>query len=135
MSTAVVDQLVKRWVTGDAAGMVDLCHPDALLDINVPQWRYQIRPAEALPNLQANTEMPDRAVTVGYYEQTNDGGVVEFQIRGAYQGEQVLIRELWTVRTDGDKITEWIMYCTGPWDAATIARQRAEAPMIKKEES
>lgn len=28
MSTAVVDQLVKRWVTGDAPGMVDLCHPD-----------------------------------------------------------------------------------------------------------
>ena len=131
MSRTVVDQLVKLWAEGNADGIVALCRPDALCDCNVPQWRYQVHPDALLENMRRNTEMPDRSTTIGYHEPTRDGAVVEVETRGTLQGEPILIRELWTVRTDGERITEWIMYCTGGWDADTITRQRAEAPMLR----
>jgi ketosteroid isomerase-like protein len=132
MSDVIVDQLVKLFDVGDASGMVALCRPDALVDVNVPRWRYQIHPDALLTGLRENTEMPGRSVTIGYHEATEDGAVVEVETRGVNDGTPVLIREVWLLRTDGEKITEWINYCTAPWDATTIARQRAEAPMIRR---
>jgi hypothetical protein len=34
--------------------------------------------------------------------------------------------------TDGEAITEHANYCTGIWDAATIARHALEAPMVRR---
>jgi hypothetical protein len=40
-------------------------------------------------------------------------------------------RQAVVVETNGGLITAMTLYCTGPWDAETEARQRAEAPMIR----
>lgn len=130
MST-ITDQFLERYAAGDADGMLALCRPDAVVDANVPQWRYQVHPDALRSQLRENGQMPDRNVTVEYHEATRDGAVVEVQTRGTHDGGPVLVREVWMVRTDGEKVTEWTFYCTGPWDTATIARQRAEAPMLR----
>jgi hypothetical protein len=41
------------------------------------------------------------------------------------------LRDINLFRTDGERIIEQTTYCTGPWDAATIARQAIEAPMVR----
>ena len=45
-------------------------------------------------------------------------------------GEQRRWREITWLRGTPAAWTEVVVYCTGVWDAATIARHAAEAPMV-----
>ena len=42
-----------------------------------------------------------------------------------------LCRQADVLHGEGNTITEHVVFCTGMWDAATVARQKAEAPMIR----
>lgn len=101
------------------------------MDVNLPQWRYQRRPAALLPELRALCGLPDRKVAVGYHEATADGGVVELVTELTVDGEPRMIREAWLIRTDGELVSELTIYCTAMWDAAAIARNRAEEPLLR----
>jgi hypothetical protein len=63
---------------------------------------------------------------------TGDGLVAEVEVRFIQEGEERQWREVHLFHTDGGAVTEHANYCTGIWDAATIARHAVEAPMVRR---
>lgn len=102
--------------------------PDVFCDLNVPEWRFQLQGAEAFA-AWAKGEAPNgSAVTTGRVADAGSTTVVETEMvtDGSYA------RNLWVLRRDeAGLVDEVVLYCTGPWDAATIERQAREAPMIR----
>lgn len=114
--------------------LVALYVPDPLLDANVPQWRFQLRGRSAIGDLLREAAgFPYRHVMGWRATTTSDALVAEMEVRLQDQnpGEQRLWREAHLLR-DGEAITEHVSYCTGIWDEATIARQAAEAPVLRR---
>ena len=139
MSTSTPSPLADRITSSlrafDFEGLADLYRADALLDVSVPQWRFQLQGRDAI-RLWLREELDEvgGAGEVAAWRATpfSDGLVVEWEVRFTRDGEQHLWREVHLFHTDGEAITEHVNYCTGIWDAATIARQVAEAPMVSR---
>jgi predicted metal-dependent enzyme (double-stranded beta helix superfamily) len=114
----------------DLAALLHLYRPDALVDANVPQWRMQFRGPDAIrPMLEELLELRALRVTASRMHRSVGARTVEVETRFEQDGEQRLWREVHLLRGDGTGIAEHTVYCTGIWDAATIARHAAEAPM------
>lgn len=129
---SLVDTIVGCLRRGDRVGLVARYRPDALLDVNVPQWRWQLQGRDAIAEALADElDLPGRRVTRLHAVPTADGVLVETEARLARDGEQSLWRAQHRFRTAGDEIVEHVVYCTGHWDSATIARQALEAPMVR----
>jgi len=132
-TTALVERITACLEAGDYEALAALYRPDALLDANVPEWRYQLQGPDAILQLFREEEMTlagwrltsSRATTMA------EGVVVEAEVHFDHEGEERLWRNVHIVHTDGEAITDHVIYCTGIWDAATITRQRAEAPMVR----
>ena len=105
---------------------VDVFAEDVLFDMNVPAWRYQFQGIEPLRKMLTTEVVPGAAESMRVTPAIG-GFVLELSTRDP----ENMYRQLFNVRTRGGLISEVTMYCTGPWDAATEARQRAEAPMIR----
>ena len=60
-----------------------------------------------------------------------DGCVVEVAVRFNHGDETRRWRDIHVTRRRDGPVTEHFAYCTGHWDAATIARHDAEAPMVR----
>ena len=133
-AVSLAEQIAARLRSFDFDGLADLYRPDALIDVSVPQWRFQLRGRDAVREL-FRTDLAlvrDSGRVSGWRETpTADGLVVEWEVRFVAEGEERLFREVHVFRTDGVAITEHADYCTGIWDAATIARQAVEAPMVQ----
>ncbi|MGH9149829.1 MAG: nuclear transport factor 2 family protein [Acidimicrobiales bacterium] len=129
----LMEAIVERLVALNWAGLAELYRPDALLDANVPEWRYQLQGRGAI-RAQFEQEAAEAGtgtrVTWWRAVPTGDGVVVEVEARFDHDGEERLWRQVNILRTDGEAVTAHILYCTGIWDAATIARQAVEAPMV-----
>ncbi len=120
---------------GAVDDLIALYSPDALLDANVPQWRFRLQGPSAIAEvLHEATGVADRQVIGWRATTTSDGLVAEMEVhfQNEGSGEQRLWREVHILRTDGEAITEHVSYCTGIWDEATIARHAAEAPMVRR---
>ena len=105
-----------------------LLAPDVFCDLNVPEWRFQLQGAEAFA-AWAKGEAPDG-------QEVRTGRVVSVGTTTAVETELVTdrsyARNLWLLRAGPDGLVdEVVLYCTGPWDAETVARQAREAPMIR----
>jgi ketosteroid isomerase-like protein len=132
---AITDHIIARLTVLDFDGLAQLYRPDALLDVSVPQWRYQLQGPEAIRQALAEELAPfvgSARVTGQRATRTDDGVVVELEVRFMQDGEERQWREVHLFHTDGTAITEHLNYCTGVWDAATIARQALEAPMVRR---
>jgi hypothetical protein len=119
----------------DFERLADLYRADALLDVSVPQWRFQLQGQAAIRQwLREEIDAVGGAGRVAGWRVTPtfDGLVVEWEVRFTRDGEEHLWREVHLFHTDGEAITEHVNYCTGIWDAATIARQAVEAPMVAR---
>ena len=134
-ATTLNDRIVECLRTLDAGGLAQLYRADVLLDANVPEWRYQLQGKDAVVEQLREEWAP---VMAGGYEVTalrarplEDGVVVETEVHFQEHGEEHMWRDVHVVRTDGQAIVEHTFYCTGLWDAATIARQAVEAPMVR----
>jgi SnoaL-like protein len=116
--------------------MRDLYHPHAVLDATVPQWRFQFQGPERIVAWchDAYSQFDNPRCT--WLRMTTAEGLVlvEWELRDGEGDGERLVREVDVIRTEGDRIVEQRHYCPGVWDAATIARQRAEAPMVRSEE-
>ena len=97
----------------------------------MPLWRYQVLGQDVEPVLRKGFDVPDRVVTHHRISVLSDGIALEAEFRYADNGETRLWRDMNLFRTDGERIIEQTTYCTGQWDAATIARQAIEAPMVR----
>jgi ketosteroid isomerase-like protein len=130
----VGERIAARLAALDFDGLAELYRADALLDVSVPQWRYQLQGREAIREAlveEAGQLTGDARVTGQRSTRTDDGVVVELEVRFVQDGEERQWREVHVFHTDGTAITEHVNYSTGVWDAATIARQAVEAPMVR----
>ena len=59
------------------------------------------------------------------------GVVVEVEVRARRGAETVQWRDIHVLHVRDGKVAEHVTYCTGHWDAAAIAGQDAEAPMVR----
>ena len=135
MGMALDDQIATRLYALDYEGLADMYRPDALVDINVPQWRYQLQGPDAIRELlreALDQTGGEGRVTAWRATPTDDGLAVEMEVRFPHDGEEQQWREVHLFHTDGASIVEHVCYCTGIWDAATIARQAIEAPMVRR---
>ena len=131
----ITESITARLTALDFDGLAELYRPDALLDVSVPQWRYQLQGREAIRQALAEElalVVGSGRVTAQRATRTDDGVVVELEVRFEQDGEERQWREVHLFHTDGTAITEHLNYCTGIWDAATIARQAVEAPMVHR---
>lgn len=104
---------------------------DVLADINVPEWRFQLRGLDNVVQWLVG-ELPNGSrVTSWRADPTEEGVVVEVEQRYDVEGAEILSRNLHRLEVRDGKITEWTMYCTGEWTPETRERQAREAPMIR----
>jgi hypothetical protein len=109
----------------------DLFTADALFDLNMPVWRFQIQGPEAMgAQLRAISQGPSR-VEVSRTVPTATGFVTEHVEHQDLGHEVVSARRLWLCTVRDGRISEVVGYCTGEWDDALKARHAAEAPMIR----
>lgn len=106
---------------------------DVIADVCVPAWRFQLRGRDALGELLANEELglPDQRLQSFRSFPVIDGCVAEVAVRFNHHGETRLWRDIHLLRSRDGQVVEHLAYCTGHWDAATIARHDAEAPMVR----
>jgi ketosteroid isomerase-like protein len=106
---------------------------DALLDVNLPAWRLQLQGPETIKRYFAEqtTGLQKLRCTQLREVVTDDAIIVENECRfDGPDGEQ-LWRAVDLLRIVGDEIVEHTQYCSGCWSPADIARQTAEAPMVR----
>ena len=129
-------RIADMFLDGKITELANLFAPDALLDINVPQWRFQVAGRDAASVLDPaadpdNAGMTDRVLVNSRVTALEDGVAVESANTVTEDGETRLWRDIHLFHHDGEHIVELTSYCTGIWDAATIARQAVEAPMLR----
>lgn len=117
---------------GSAAAVAELYAPDALLDANVPTWRFQRKGLDEIVAQFADWygEAPADVEEISEWE-ADWGSVVQYVERGMYDGRPAVSRTLNLLFADDGKVVRHVYYCTGPWDADTEARQKIEAPMYE----
>ena len=101
---------------------------DVFFDMNVPAWRYQFQGIEAARSMFATSVVPGAMESIPITPMIG-GFILEVSTRDP----EHMYRQLVMARTRGGLVSEVTLYCTGPWDAATEARQKAEAPMIRRD--
>lgn len=113
------------------AELTDIYAPQALLDVNLPRWRFQRRGHEAIIS-QYEEWYPEPVRISSWVERPTEwGGVIESAVwQGEGDGEEYY-RQIELLFVDDGRIAEHIMYCTGKWDSATVTRHKDEAPMIR----
>ncbi len=106
---------------------------DVLLDLDMPMWRVQLQGRDAASQvLEEQLEvLPNLRTTWIRATTTPDTVVAEYELRwDGPEGEQ-LSRAVSIFRLAGDKIIEHSDYCCGAWTPADIARNKAEAPIVR----
>jgi hypothetical protein len=132
VGVSTADRVCDAFLAGDIDGLLECYAPDALVDAIVPQWRFQLQGHEAIREALAAGELiPGRRVTHSHRTLTDDGVLLEVEAWAPIDGEEQMWRGLHHIRIVDGLVTEHIGYCSGFWDAATIARQAVEAPMVR----
>lgn len=125
------DAIVAGFLTGDVSVLEPRYHPDALLDANVPEWRFQQRGRDAILHALADEEFdkPDRRVRFLRPTVTSEGLLLETETCFTDNDELRVCREAHNLRIRDDLITEHVLWCTGIADAETSRSQFETAPM------
>ena len=132
-AATATEPVVAAFLRGATDEVVAACTPDVLVDINVPTWRFQLQGRDALHHILTEEEFPPGR-TVGSWRSTPtaDGHLLEVESHAPIAGEDRQWRELVWFRHTGEAVSEVTVFCSGVWDAATIARHAAEAPMVTR---
>jgi hypothetical protein len=114
--------------------LADLYADDAILDANVPDWRFQLKGADTIAAQFLDPEWWPPETTAVVERTTVSPRTVTFELRstferdgGTWLSRNVHILELGALGL----ITRHTFYCTGEWSPETIARQAIEAPMVE----
>ncbi len=126
---ALADKLVHVYASYEGAD--EVFAPDALFDVNVPSWRFQLEGPEAFFSWLRGHSPDGYAITLVAVTPTRSGFVAE--VEGEYRpgDENLYFRNLILCHVEAERIIEVVFFCTGDWDPQTRARQAAEAPMIR----
>lgn len=126
----LVEGMVHVLETGE--GAAEVFAPDAVFDLNVPAWRFQVRGAAAFDEWWHQEVQHRGRVTVGRSAATSSGFVLEVSIEFEFERQELYARQLILADVSDGRVTNVVLYCTGDWDAGTRARQAVEAPMIRR---
>ena len=129
----LADRFRKVMETLDPDVIRDFYDDDAVIDANVPSWRFQVKGLEQIV-AQYGRWFPDGDVRVLSIREwpAPFGAVIETeQLEPDGKGGELLSRQLHVMLADGDKVTKQILYCTGTWDSETRERQAREAPIYE----
>lgn len=132
-SPSISEHIAGHLGRGDYVGLLERSAPDVLLDMNLPTWRFQLKGQdEVVGYFRAQYEqMPTVRCTQFRIVSASNPVVVESECRFDSNAGEFLWRAVDIIQTEGDAITAVTQYCSGCWDPATIARQAAEAPMLR----
>lgn len=131
---AVVEAFIALQESNRGSELAEILTEDAVLDLNPPQWRFQIQGAMPIAEAFAQS-FTGGYRAVGYrWDPTPSGAVVEYD--GWDTAADRYYRHLAVLRiADDGRIARLTIYCTGGWDADMIERQRREAPMVDADET
>lgn len=128
---AVVDAFIALQESNRGTELAQRLTDDAVLDLNVPQWRFQVGGGSAISNAFAVSYPAGFRTTGCRWEPTPTGAVVEYD--GWDVARDIYYRHLAVLQLRGGRISRLTIYCTGGWDPATVERQRREAPMVDRD--
>lgn len=131
-SNALTDRIIAVFVDGDATALPGLYAPEAVVDVNVPLWRYQLRGADAINAAIRDDELgvPNRMVGSWRTGSTQEGLFLEIEVR-FHDGEDRMWRSLHLFRAADGRVMEQTVYCSGIWSAADIARYTPEPSLAE----
>lgn len=125
---AVVDAFIALQESNRGTELAEILTEDAVLDLNPPQWRFQLAGNVTVSGAFAQS-YPAGFRTVRYdSEPTPTGAVVEYD--GWDIASDTYYRHLGVLKIRDGRISRLTLYCTGSWDHEAIATQRREAPMV-----
>jgi hypothetical protein len=129
----VVDRIVAAMRDADWSAVTATYAPDVLLDMNLPTWRFQLQGRETATQYfrEQTGGLAALRSTQLRVSPTEDGVMIEEEMRFDGEGGEYLWRAVDIFVIDGDAVTEHTEYCTGCWPPEQIARQAAEAPMVR----
>jgi ketosteroid isomerase-like protein len=132
-TTTITDRLVRAVHDADWDAITSMYAPDVLLDMNLPTWRFQVQGRDAARRYFAEqaARFVDLRTTQQRVHRGPDTVVVEEEMRFEGEGGEHLWRAVDLFRLDGETVAEHTQYCTGVWSPEDIARQAAEAPMVR----
>lgn len=131
-STALIDSFVAAYGAADASAVVALYRADALLDANVPEWRFQLQGSAAIRELLEHEEFAAGFRLAGWRAVPTAGGaVIETAVALSGPGGERRAREVHILHGSDGLVAEHVLYCTGIWEPATVERQAREAPMVR----
>lgn len=130
---AVVEAFVALQETNRGTELAQVLTEDAVLDLNVPQWRFQVCGALAIAAAFAQAYAAGFRTSHEDWEPIPTGAVVEYD--GWDVDRNTYYRHLARLQIRDGRIARLTIYCTGEWDADTIERQRREAPMVDHEQT
>lgn len=126
-----VDASIELQAINRGTELAEILTDDAVLDMNVPEWRFQVGGGAAIAAAFVDS-FPAGFRTIGsHWEATPTGAVLEYD--GWDLAHDTYYRHLVQLELDGTDISRLTLYCTGGWDAETIERQRRQAPMVDTE--
>ena len=111
---------------------LEIFAPDALFDINVPTWRFQLRGVQRFVGWLQGYDPRGYRITVTRELPTDTGFVLEIEGEYEHHGMPLFFRNLYVCDVADGRITDVSFWCTGDWDPETRARYDAEAPRIRR---
>jgi hypothetical protein len=129
----LADALLTAYLDRSFAPLRPHYDADVLADLNVPSWRLQIAGRDEFEQLFDHEELGQNKQRLRAFRAfpTTDGCVVEIEASFRHDEETRLWRDIHVLRTRDGNVSEHLVYCTGFWDAATIAKQAADARMVR----
>ncbi len=131
--TTVAEHVVACLRAGNYVGLTERFSPDALLDMNLPTWRFQLQGRGAISEYftEQTSGLANLRCTQMRELVTDDAVAVESECRFDGPDGEYLWRCVDLVRVVAGEIVEHTQYCTGCWPPDQIARQATEAPMVR----
>jgi predicted SnoaL-like aldol condensation-catalyzing enzyme len=132
-ATATADWIVECMGNADLAGLARRYADNVLLDVSSPKWRAQLQGRAAATESLAEDAAKLPNVRTAWSRATvgADAVVVEYEMRWDAPDGEALSRAVSIFRLDGEQIVEHRDYCCGAWTPADIAKNIAEAPIIR----
>lgn len=129
----LADAMRRAYIDRSFAPLRQQYDDHVITDVCVPSWRFQVGGRDEMERLLDRGEFgldEQRLHSFRAFPMV-DGCVVEVEVRFRHGTETRLWRDLHVLRCRDAKVVEHLVYCTGHWDAATVARHDAEANLIR----
>jgi ketosteroid isomerase-like protein len=130
---ATTARIVAALEAADYPALAGLYAPDAVLDMNLPTWRFQHQGADQIRTYfrEQTGGLANLRCTQCAAANNDDTVMVESECRFDGDDGEYLWRCVDIFSIDSGQITRHTQYCTGCWTPSDIARQIAEAPMVR----